>query len=242
MKRNIIMGALVLAALCTFSTPAFAQRGRGGYGGGRGGSYGGYRGGNYGAYHGGYGGYNHGYGGYNHGYYGSGYGVGLGTGLVLGSTLGYRGYGYGGYGGYAPYYGGYNSYGYVPSTTYIAPSTTYIEPGYPSLSAAPDVSSRESGYYAPQVADSAPRVADNAAHLRILAPADAKVWVGGVETGQTGTDRSFASPALTPGRTYTYEVKARWTEDGSPVEQTRQVKVEANRTATVEFGRPAANR
>ena len=57
-----------------------------------------------------------------------------------------------------------------------------------------------------------------------------------------GADRSFASPALTPGKTYTYEVKARWMEDGQPVEQTRRVKVEANRTSTVEFGQPATNR
>jgi uncharacterized protein (TIGR03000 family) len=238
MKRNIILGALVLAALCTFSTPAFAQRGRVGYAGGYRAGYGGYRGG-YNGYRGGYyngyrGGY---YGGYRGGYYGGygygtgvGFGVGLSTGLLLGNT--YGGYGYG---GYSPYYGGYNSYGYAPSATYIAPSAAYVDPGYPSLSAAPADSSRESAYYAPEVAD-------NAAHLRILAPADAKVWVGGVETGRTGPDRSFASPPLIPGKTYTYEVKARWMDAGQPVERTRQVKVEANRTTTVSFDKLAESR
>jgi uncharacterized protein (TIGR03000 family) len=245
MKRNIIMGALVLAALCAFSTPAFAQRGRGGYRGGAGV----YRGGA-GVYRGGYGGYNGYRGGYYGGGYGSGFGLGLGTGVIVGSTLGgYRGYGYGGYGGYgyggyAPYSSGYGSYGYVPSTTYIAPSatyidpsTTYVDPGYPSLSADPAISSRESGYYAPQTTENVPQADDNAAHVRVLAPADAQVWIGGVETSQTGTDRVFTSPALEPGKSYTYEVKARWMESGRPVEQTRRVKVQANQTTTVDFAR-----
>ena len=173
----------------------------------------------------------------------TGFGVGVGTGLLLGGA--YRGgYGYGGYGGYAPYSSGYNSYGYAPSTTYIPPSTAYVDPsatygdpstpyvdpGYPSLSADPAVSSRESGYYAPEAAD-------NAAHVRVVAPADAKVWIGGAETSQTGMDRVFTSPALEPGKSYTYEVKARWMEAGKPVEQTRRVKVQANQTTTVDFGR-----
>jgi uncharacterized protein (TIGR03000 family) len=259
MKRNFIMGALALAAICAFTTPAMAQRGRGGYGGGgRGGYGGGGRGGYGGGYHGGYGGYHGGYGGYRGGYgSGIGFGIGLGSGIALGSTLGgYGGYrgGYGGY-SYAPSYGSYSyapsygSYAEVPSTTYLAPSTTDVVPSgtysdqaypgvatapqaYPGVAAAPADSSRESGYYAPQAPD-------NTARLRILVPDNAKVWVGGQETGQTGSEREFGSPPLTPDKAYTYEVKARWMENGEPVEQTRKVRVHANQTTTVDFGRMA---
>ncbi len=233
MRRNIILSALALTALFAFSSPASAQRGRGGYGGG---GYGGYRGG--------YGGYN----GYRGGYGGSGvsFGVGLGTGIVVGNALGGYGRGYGGYGyssGYAPSYGGYGysggyapsygGYSYAPSTGYIEqggiPGTAYIDQGNPGVALAPADSSRESLYYGPEAAD-------NTARLRILVPANAKVWVGGQETGQSGQEREFGSPPLTPGKSYTYEVKARWMQAGEPKEQTRKVKVIANRTTTVDFG------
>ena len=62
-----------------------------------------------------------------------------------------------------------------------------------------------------------------------------------METGQTGPDRSFSSPPLTPGKAYTYEVKARWMNSGEPCSRADpgKVKVEANRTTTVDFGRLA---
>ena len=211
MQRKMILGALALAAALAFTTPASAAPYRGGYGGYRGG-YGGYN-----SYHGGYGGYYGGYGGYA-------YRPGLNIGIGLG------GYGYGGYGN-----GGY-AYGYAPSYGYSAstyvPSTTYIEPGYPNVARAPADSTRESLYYAPEETD-------NTAHLRILVPANATVWVGGMETTKRGQERDFASPALTPGKAYTYEVKARWMQAGEPVERTRRVRVMANKTTTVDFGKVA---
>jgi len=263
MRRNIILSALALTAILAFSTPASAQRGgRGGSGGGgrgySGGGGRGFSGGGYGGgYRGGYGGgFNNGYrggygGGYNNGYrgYGSGFGVGVGTGILLGSALGgYRG-GYGGYrggygsvySGYGSGYGGYSAYNYVPSTTYVpstayVPSTTYVDPGYGGVvdpgyggvAGALGQADRQSLYYGPEQED-------NAAHIRVLVPEDAQVWVGGQETGQRGQERDFASPVLTPGKTYSYEVKARWMQDGQPVERTRQVKVQANQTTTVDF-------
>ena len=234
MRRNIILSALALTAIFAFSSPASAQRGRGGYRGGYGGYSSGYHGG-YGGYGGGYGGYRGGYGGYRGGY-GSrlGFGVGLGSGIALGSALGGYGRGYSGYGGYSGYsgYGGYApSYsGYVPSYSgyNTVPSAGYINQGYPEIGLAAADSSRQSLYYGPEATD-------NTARLRILVPANAKVWVGGMETGQNGQEREFGSPALTPGKTYTYEVKARWMEAGEPVERTRKVKVMANRTTTVDF-------
>jgi uncharacterized protein (TIGR03000 family) len=68
------------------------------------------------------------------------------------------------------------------------------------------------------------------------------LWFEGRATTRTGAERDFVSPELTPGTSYTWEVKARWVQDGRDVEQTRQVVVRPNETVTVEFGAaPAAN-
>jgi uncharacterized protein (TIGR03000 family) len=58
-------------------------------------------------------------------------------------------------------------------------------------------------------------------------PAGAAVWFESVRTRQTGAERYFFSPPLTPGATYAYEVEARWNEDGKPVERQRQIVVHA---------------
>lgn len=256
MLRNFIWGALALSALVAFTTSADAQRLRIGVGGGYGG--GGYYGGGYGGrgYSSGYGnyggrGYSSGYGNYG-GYRSYNPGVSLGIGIGIGAGSRYGGYGYSpnysgysaynyspiysgyrGY-GYTPNYSGYSNYAYAPSSSgysnYAVPATTYIDPGYPSITAASADSGRQSLYYAPDQVD-------NAARLRVLVPAGATVWVGGVETNQSGMEREFNSPALTPGKAYSYEVKARWMAAGEPVEQTRKVKVMANQTTTVDFGK-----
>jgi uncharacterized protein (TIGR03000 family) len=77
---------------------------------------------------------------------------------------------------------------------------------------------------------------DNLARVRVIVPADAKVWFDDKATRQDGTDRRFESPALTPGRAYTYDVKARWRDkDGKEVTRTRRVDVSANANVTVDF-------
>jgi uncharacterized protein (TIGR03000 family) len=79
---------------------------------------------------------------------------------------------------------------------------------------------------------------DNLARVRVMVPADAKVWFDGKATRQDGTDRRFESPALTPGRAYSYEVKARWRDrDGKEVTRSRRVDVSANANVTVDFTR-----
>ena len=44
---------------------------------------------------------------------------------------------------------------------------------------------------------------------------------------QSGTSRIFTSPPLSPGKDYTYEVKARWKKEGSEVQQTRNIVIHA---------------
>ena len=60
-------------------------------------------------------------------------------------------------------------------------------------------------------------------------PADAEIWFEGDKTSQTGTSRTFVSPALQPGRNFTYDIRARWiSSEGKNVDQTRQVRVQAD--------------
>jgi uncharacterized protein (TIGR03000 family) len=72
-----------------------------------------------------------------------------------------------------------------------------------------------------------PRRVDATAHLDVYLPASAELWVNGVRLNQTGSLRLIDSPALDLGRTYSYRVTARWTEDGRDVARTRDVDVVA---------------
>jgi uncharacterized protein (TIGR03000 family) len=76
---------------------------------------------------------------------------------------------------------------------------------------------------------------DNMARLLVLVPENAELWVNGTKTKQTGAQREFVSPALTPGKSYSYELKARWTENGKTVEETRTVHVQANTWQRIDF-------
>ena len=67
----------------------------------------------------------------------------------------------------------------------------------------------------------------NEAHITLVVPPDAEVWFDGDKAQQTGPTREFVSPPLTPGQTYTYHVRVRWTENGKPVEQDRDIRVQA---------------
>lgn len=78
---------------------------------------------------------------------------------------------------------------------------------------------------------------DNTARIRLIVPADAKVWFGQSATRQTGAVRRFESPPLAAGKDYTYDVKATWTENGKEITRTRHVDVRANARVTVDFTR-----
>jgi uncharacterized protein (TIGR03000 family) len=210
MSTKLLLFASVL--LLASAGPVAAQRGGGG---GRGAPAGGFHGPPAGAFHGAP----------YHGYYGHPYYRGYGYGYypAVGVTLAFGGYGSGyGYG----YGSGYGS-GYVPG--YVAPSS-------PAVVA-------EAGPYAPPPAGSAPEMLppptrDSAAGVHVLVPADATLWFNGVLTNLKGAERDFVTPELSGDRIYTYEVRARWTQDGRAVERTVQVEVRPNRTTTVDFTAP----
>jgi uncharacterized protein (TIGR03000 family) len=92
----------------------------------------------------------------------------------------------------------------------------------------------QSVIYAPvSVGQTAPAAADedyaygsadeSAAIIRLRVPANAQVWFDGTATTLTGTLRPFIASSLEAGKDYGYEIRARWTEAGKPVEQTRKI-------------------
>jgi uncharacterized protein (TIGR03000 family) len=135
--------------------------------------------------------------------------------------------------GYAPDYYGYTNgyapsysydYGYAPDyTTYPAPALSYPESSYPVI---------------PPADSSA--AADNTVRINVRVPPDAEVWVEGQATRQAGPVREFASPPITPGRDYTYEIRARWREGDREVTRARDLTVRAGDAVSVDFTRRAA--
>jgi uncharacterized protein (TIGR03000 family) len=227
--------ALAAAAVLLIAEPSeagamAAPHGGGSHGGGyhgggyHGGGYhgGGYHGGGYhgGGYHGGYhGGYNSGYHSYYHpGFYGSYY----------------RGYYPGYYGSYyRRYYPGYG-YGYPYSSSYYGYDPSY----YNSYSTYAPPATGYQSFYPPttEAAPSAPT--GNTALINVWVPAGAEMWFGETRTNLTGSYRQFISPPLTPGKNYTYEVRARWTQNGQVVDRTQTVAVQAGAKVDVDFTRP----
>jgi uncharacterized protein (TIGR03000 family) len=218
-------GALAAAMLAFAATPALAQHGHGGgHGGGHAGGFHGSVGhvGHVGGFHsghvGGWSGYHGGY--YNRGFYGRGF-------------YGWPGYGIGLSGW--PYWGSYGYSSYQPSY-----SSYYAQDYYPDY-----YPSTLSGYYSPPdvtvVNPSAPTPAapaTDAALVEVRVPPDAQVWFDGNPTTQTGEVRTYASPALPRDRAFHYDIRARWTDGGKVVDQTRSVEVRAGQRTTVDFMQP----
>jgi uncharacterized protein (TIGR03000 family) len=195
----------VVAAVLLMAGPAWAQR----HGGG--GHGGGFHGGGFhgGGFHPG----NFPHGGFHHGNF-----------HHRGAF--FPGYYYGYYPGY--YYGSYPSYdlGY-DSASDLGYSYGGVAPPYYSGYQALEPPSTGSP-------DPASAQADSTAHLTLRVPANAELWFEGVKTTSTGSIREFQSPPLSLGR-YTYEIRARWTENGRDVAQTQMVVVSPGAHLTVDF-------
>jgi uncharacterized protein (TIGR03000 family) len=77
------------------------------------------------------------------------------------------------------------------------------------------------------------------AEITIVVPPDAQVFFDGAATAQKGGERRFTTPPLEIGKKFHYEVRAKWTEAGKPVEQTRKVEVTGGAKIRVDFTKPA---
>jgi len=200
---------------------------------------------------------NFGYGsGLGYGNYGYGSGFGYGSGLGYGNYgFGYNNYGYNnwgnpGYGysnyGYGPwsygsnynsypsYYG--SSYSYMPSyygSNYssYAPSYAYV----PSTASFSSPQSSTSFYYAPSAEQSAAPALGEKATVEVRCPANAEIWIDGQSTTQRGETRNFETPPLPTGQNFSYEIRARWMQDGQPKEDVRTVSLQAGMRPVVDF-------
>ena len=70
---------------------------------------------------------------------------------------------------------------------------------------------------------------------RIQVPVQAKIWFDNQPTVQTGTVREFVAPALTPGREYSYTVRAAWREGDREVARERAVFFRAGDPVNIDF-------
>ena len=64
---------------------------------------------------------------------------------------------------------------------------------------------------------------------------NAEVWFQDYKTRERGSVREFESAALQAGKTYHFQIRARWNQNGQPVEQTRDVPAQAGQHMTVDF-------
>jgi uncharacterized protein (TIGR03000 family) len=71
--------------------------------------------------------------------------------------------------------------------------------------------------------------------IDVRVPADAEIWFGDVKTTQTGTFRRFVSPPVTPRYEYTYEVRARWHQDGREVFHSHRITFHAGENVNIAF-------
>jgi uncharacterized protein (TIGR03000 family) len=177
----------------------------------------------------------------NIGRYGGGY-YGTMPGYYYGTMPGY--YGYSPYSTYGAWQYPGTIWGSYTRGAYTIPNYAYTVPNYAATDFyynAPAMSSSGAGSY---YSYGAPAEAETRDSVRLnvrLPDPNAEVWVEGKLTNQRGTLREFVSPPLNPDKSYTYDVRARWTENGKDVERTRTVPVRANGNITVDFTAPANN-
>jgi uncharacterized protein (TIGR03000 family) len=73
------------------------------------------------------------------------------------------------------------------------------------------------------------------ARIDVEVPGQAKVFCDGIKTNLTGTLRQFITPALSPGREYSYLLRAEWKEGERTVSRDKRVAFHAGDRVTVSF-------
>lgn len=152
-------------------------------------------------------------------------------------TAGAPGSGGASYGGYSPYVGVFapyqNAYGGMSAAAIASvPSAAYLNLGttsYTTESPLPIYGGPRMPY-APL-----PPPTPLTALLKVQVPRDAEIWLEGRPMRSAGAVRHYRSPPLNPAKGYVYEVRARWTFDGKPVEDVRQVAIRAGAVVLVDF-------
>jgi uncharacterized protein (TIGR03000 family) len=73
------------------------------------------------------------------------------------------------------------------------------------------------------------------ATILVSLPADAKLFFNGTKTVSTSANRTFVSPALQPGKVYSYTLQAEVVRDGKVVTMAKKVEVRAGEATEVSF-------
>lgn len=76
--------------------------------------------------------------------------------------------------------------------------------------------------------------------LAVTVPEEAKVFVNGVRTTSTGTNRQYVSRGLLAGYTYTYEVRVEVERNGEIVEDTKTASLRVGENSRLAFDLPRA--
>jgi uncharacterized protein (TIGR03000 family) len=150
----------------------------------------------------------------------------------------------------APYMtGGYYQGGAYQGAPYVAPGQA--APGaresVPAGTGAPAPAPKKAKTPVPlpgnEEETTPPPQAQGAAPATIIVslPADARLSFDGTPTQSTSALRVFASPPLTPGRTFAYTLTAQIMRDGRPAQMSRQVNVRAGQTTNVALTFPTAD-
>ena len=230
-QRVSLLGVAIVAvsAVMWAASPALAQRGGGGGHGGGGGGHGGGSGG----FHAGSGSaafHSSGMGHTSTGFHsfpagGSQGGFAVARHFPGGNRPGF----YGGYPRiYGGYYGGLYWGGAYDSAYYVGPSTesyVYTAPATADYQA----------YYPPEETPTDPTTAS----LTVRVPAEAEIWFDDRKTTQTGMGREFVTPPLSPDRSYSYMIRARWTAaNGKVFDQAHKISFRAGQAILVDFLTP----
>ncbi len=131
-----------------------------------------------------------------------------------------------GFGRFGVYVGPGPGYYYGPYNGYYGPySSNYYSPGWwNNYYSSPAPVQRS--YYADPL--------DRSASVTVLLPTmDAQVWFNDTLMTQQGRERLFTTPAL--DHQGSYAIRARWTDNGKTIDQTRTIDVRPGQVMTVDF-------
>jgi uncharacterized protein (TIGR03000 family) len=80
-----------------------------------------------------------------------------------------------------------------------------------------------------------PSTHPNSARLTLAVPLGADVFIGGKKMEMAGTERTFESPDLGPGESFTFDVRVVWKESGKDVEQKRTLTAKAGEHPSLQY-------
>jgi len=115
-------------------------------------------------------------------------------------------------------------------------SAPAVLPSAPSFTPAPSITPAPT--VVPESIQKAPMktgAAEAPATIIVSVPANAKLTIDDAVTASTAAQRVFVTPALTAGKSYHYNMKVEYVQDGKPVIISKKIDVTAGNETTVNF-------